>query len=517
VTHSSTTTKSDAAATTATCDVGMVGLAVMGRNLAMNIADHGYRVAAYNRSTELMHEFIEQQRDTPTGKNLLGCESLADFIAALKKPRLVIVLVKAGTPVDMVCQALVEAGLEPDDVVVDAGNSLWTDTIRRERDYRDQFMFVGSGVSGGELGARFGPSLMPGGDPQAWKRLQPIWQAIAAKVDPETGKPIEGAQPGKPITDGEPCTAYIGADGAGHYVKMVHNGIEYADMQLICEAYQLLRSGLDLSPAELAEVFDGFNAGELDSYLIEITADILAQRDPVTDQPLVDVILDRAGQKGTGRWTAVNALDMGVPAMTIAEAVFARAISAMKDDRMCASKVLAGPINERLQDRDAFIEMVRDALWCSKVCAYAQGFHLMAQAQQEYNWSLDFGEIARIWRGGCIIRASLLQRITEAYRNDGNLLNLLLDPYFSQRVAELQDNWRTAVATAITRGIPTPAFSSALAYYDSLRSETLPANLLQAQRDYFGAHTYERVDQPRGRMFHIDWPHPDRPQVEITP
>ncbi len=499
------------------CDVGMIGLAVMGRNLAMNIADHGFTVAAYNRTAQLMHELIEQQRGTVTGERLVGCESIPEFVQTLKKPRVVIVLVKAGPAVDAVCQTLIDAGLEPDDIVVDAGNSLWTDTIERERTYRNAFLFVGCGVSGGELGARFGPSLMPGGDPKSWDRLKPIWQAIAAKVDPKSGKPIEGALPGQPITEGDPCTTYIGANGAGHYVKMVHNGIEYADMQLIGEAYQLMRSALGMTPSELAEVFAEWNTGELDSYLIEITADILAQNDPVTGDPLVDVILDRAGQKGTGRWTAVNALEMGIPAMTIAEAVFARAISALKDERVTASKVLGGPQTQRMDDRDGFVEMVRDALYCSKLCAYAQGFQLMAAAQQEYNWTLNFGEIARIWRGGCIIRASLLQRITEAYEGDGELANLLLDPYFSEQTAERQHNWRTAVTTAISRGIPTPGFSSALAYYDSLRSETLPANLLQAQRDYFGAHTYERVDQPRGKAFHIDWPHPGRPQLEISP
>lgn len=500
-----------------TCDVGMIGLAVMGRNLAMNIADHGFTVAAYNRTAQIMHELIDQQRGTVTGERLVGCETIPEFVQALKKPRVVIVLVKAGPAVDAVCQSLIDAGLEPDDIVVDAGNSLWTDSIERERTYRNDFLFVGCGVSGGELGARFGPSLMPGGDPKSWDRLKPIWQAIAAKVDPQTGKPIEGAEAGRPITEGEPCTTYIGADGAGHYVKMVHNGIEYADMQLIGEAYQLMRSAMGMTPSELADVFAEWNTGELDSYLIEITADILAQNDPVTGDPLVDVILDRAGQKGTGRWTAVNALEMGVPAMTIAEAVFARAISAIKDDRVAASQVLGGPQTQRMDDRDGFIEMVRDALYCSKLCAYAQGFQLMAAAQQEYNWSLNFGEIARIWRGGCIIRASLLQRITEAYEGEGQLANLLLDPYFAEQTAERQANWRAAVTTAISRGIPTPGFSSALAYYDSLRSKTLPANLLQAQRDYFGAHTYERVDQPRGKAFHIDWPHPDRPQLEIVP
>lgn len=497
------------------CDVGIIGLAVMGRNLALNMADHGFTTAVYNRTVQVMRELMQEQQGTVAGQRLVGCQSLQELVSVLKKPRVVVLLVKAGQAVDWVCQSLIEAGLEPDDLVVDAGNSRWTDTIERERRYRGKFLFVGSGVSGGELGARFGPSLMPGGDPKAWQTLQPIWEAIAAKVDPASGKPIEGGAPGKPVTHGEPCTAYIGADGAGHYVKMVHNGIEYADMQLIAEAYHLLRAAGGMQPSELAEIFRQWNASELDSYLIEITADILAQADPVTAQPLVDVILDRAGQKGTGMWTAVNALEMGVPAMTIAEAVFARAISAHKDDRVAASKVLAGPQVAQIDNRASLVEMVRDALYCSKLCAYAQGFQLMAEAQREYNWQLNFAEIAKIWRGGCIIRASLLQQIAKAYLHQPQLTNMLLDGYFAQQLAQRQEHWRQAVAVAITRGIATPAFSSALAYYDSLRSETLPANLIQAQRDYFGAHTYERVDQPPGKMFHIDWPHPQRPQLEI--
>ncbi|HRP62803.1 MAG TPA: NADP-dependent phosphogluconate dehydrogenase [Phycisphaerales bacterium] len=495
------------------CDIGLIGLAVMGQNLALNIADHGYRIAVHNRTHSVTQEFLSR-RDIALPQNLVGCESLTDFVARLRTPRIVIVLVKAGAAVDAVCRSLIDAGLEPDDIVVDGGNSLWTDTIRREKEYRGSLTFFGSGVSGGELGARFGPSLMPGGDRAAWARLQPIWEAIAAKVDATTGKPLLGAQPGKPVVGGEPCTAYIGENGAGHYVKMVHNGIEYADMQLICESYHLLREALGLAPADLAEVFADWNAGELDSFLIEITADILQQADPVTGAPLVDVILDRAGQKGTGMWTAANALEMGVPAMTIAEAVFARSVSAIKDERVHAANLLRGPAKVRRANPDEFISAVRDALYCSKLCAYAQGFQLMNAAQREYNWNLNFGEIARIWRGGCIIRAVFLQKITEAYERSPDLANLLLDPFFSDRVTQLQDAWREVVATGARAGIPTPAFSSALAYYDSYRSERLPASLLQAQRDYFGAHTYERTDQPSGKRFHIDWPHPQRPQVD---
>jgi 6-phosphogluconate dehydrogenase len=512
-----------------TCDVGLIGLAVMGQNLALNIADHGFRTAVYNRTTSVTDDFLSKHAASSPG-GLVGTHTLKDFIAALKPPRIIIVLVKAGPAVEAVCDALIEAGAQPDDIVVDGGNSLWTDTIHREQHYRGSLTFFGSGVSGGETGARFGPSLMPGGDPQAWQRLKPIWEAIAAKVDPQTGKPIDGAAPGNPITTGEPCTAYIGENGAGHYVKMVHNGIEYADMQLIAEAYHIMREGLQLAPAAIGDIFAEWNTGDLDSFLIEITADILKQSDPVTGQPLVDVILDRAGQKGTGRWTAENALELGIPAMTIAEAVFARAISAIKDERVAAASRLSETSKSqnvktskeaRSEDFDVStfrrfdVSDIRDALYCSKLCAYAQGFQLMAAAQHEYDWQIDFAEIARIWRGGCIIRARFLQKITEAYRRDTNLPNLLLDEYFAEEVQRRQDGWRQTIARAVLAGIPTPAFSSALAYYDSYRSATLPANLIQAQRDYFGAHTYERTDQPRGKHFHIDWPDPNRPQVEV--
>ncbi|TVQ53376.1 MAG: NADP-dependent phosphogluconate dehydrogenase [Phycisphaerales bacterium] len=506
-------------ANSASCDVGLIGLAVMGQNLALNLADHGHRVAVYNRTASVTEEFAQSREANMPGA-IVGCESLEVFVKALKSPRIVIVLVKAGAPVDAVCESLIEAGLQPEDIVVDGGNSLWTDTIAREKNYRGRLTFFGSGVSGGELGARFGPSLMPGGDPDAWSRLKPIWEAIAAKVDPKTGKPHENYQAGKPITEGEPCTAYIGPNGAGHYVKMVHNGIEYADMQLIAEAYHLLRDIAQLKPPEIAAIFAEWNSGDLDSFLIEITADILQQQDPVTGQPLVDVVLDRAGQKGTGRWTAENALELGVPAMSIAEAVFARAMSAIKPERESAARILGDDHQPSADhrapaDRDTFIAAVRDALYCSKLCAYAQGFQLMAAAQHEYDWQFNFGEIAKIWRGGCIIRARFLQRITEAYERDPKLANLLLDPHFAGEVKERGESWREVIATAVRTGVPTPAFSSALAYFDSYRSAVLPANLIQAQRDYFGAHTYERTDQPAGQWYHIDWPHPDRPQVTV--
>ncbi len=494
------------------CDVGLVGLGVMGRNLALNIADHGYRIAVYNRTVSATHEFIQEDPH----ENVVPHEDLKALVSALNRPRIIVVLVAAGKPVDLVCQSLLDAGVQADDIVVDGGNSLWTDTIRREREYRGRLTFFGSGVSGGELGARFGPSLMPGGDMNAWQRLRPIWEAIAAKVDPETGKEVPVSQQAGHHAPLEPCTAYIGPNGAGHYVKMVHNGIEYADMQLICEAYHLLRECANLTPPEIGDVFGAWNTGDLDSFLIEITADILRQADPVTGRPFVDVVLDRAGQKGTGKWTAVNALDMGTPATTIGEAVFARAMSAIKDERVHAAGILAGKRGACEVQGPAFVEQVRDALYCSKICAYAQGFQLMAAAQREYDWQLNFGEIARIWRGGCIIRAAFLQKITEAYQRTPNLANLVLDPYFSGQIANLQDAWRRVVAQAAMVGVPVPAFASALAYFDSYRSDRLPANLLQAQRDYFGAHTYERVDQPRGMHFHIDWPDPQRPQVQVS-
>ncbi|MCS7024447.1 MAG: NADP-dependent phosphogluconate dehydrogenase [Bryobacteraceae bacterium] len=494
-------------------DIGLVGLAVMGQNLALNIADHGFRISVYNRTRETTEKFVAENPSTPGG--IQGCASLEELVGSLKRPRKIILLVKAGAPTDSVINSLVPL-LEPGDILIDGGNAHWMDTIRRERDLRAKGLrFIGSGVSGGEEGARWGPSLMPGGEYAAWKEIEPIWTAIAAKVDPATGKPLTGASPGKPIQGGVPCTTYIGPDGAGHYVKMVHNGIEYADMQMICEAYALMSGVLGMTPEECSEIFAEWNRGLLDSFLIEITADILRQKDPVTGKPFVEVVLDTAGQKGTGKWTSVNALDLGTPAPTIAEAVFARYLSAVKEERVEASKVLTGPSSSFAGDRKAFIQAIHDALYCSKICAYAQGFQLLQAAEKEYNWKLPLGEIAKIFRGGCIIRARFLQKITEAYERNPQLKNLLLDPYFKNALDSAQANWRMVVASAAQHGVPAPSFYSALAYYDGYRSERLPANLLQAQRDYFGAHTYERVDAPRGKFFHLDWPEPGRPQLEV--
>jgi 6-phosphogluconate dehydrogenase len=502
----------------ASADVGLVGLAVMGQNLVLNMADHGFKVAVYNRTTATTEKFV---KDNPPhvfgelGGGLVPAADLKDFVASIKKPRRIVILVKAGGPTDAVIDSLAPL-LDKGDVIVDGGNALFTDTIRREKALTDKgLLFVGSGVSGGEEGARFGPSLMPGGKPESWEILKPVWMACAAKVDATTGKPIEGAAPGKPVKGGVPCTTYIGPDGAGHYVKMVHNGIEYGDMQLICEAYSILRFSLGKTPEECSAIFKEWNKGELNSFLIEITADILGQKDPVTGQPFVDVVLDTAGQKGTGKWTSVNALDLGIPAATVAEAVFARCISALKDERVKASKMLKGSTGLG-KSIDITVDAVRDALYCSKLCCYAQGFALYAAASTEYKWNLHLGEIAQIFRGGCIIRAGFLQKITDAFAKDSKLANLLLDPYFGQKVAAAQDNWRKVVARSALDGTPAPLFGSALSYFDSYRSETLPANLLQAQRDYFGAHTYERVDAPRGEFFHIDWPDANRPQLKAS-
>lgn len=511
----------------ASADVGVVGLAVMGQNLALNIADHGFATAIYNRTQSITETMLAEHPAGSFGPgyqgrgpgSLVPAASVADFVASLKRPRVAVVLIKAGKATDAVIDGLA-AHMEPGDVIVDGGNAHWEDTARRERALKDKgLLFVGSGVSGGELGARFGPSLMPGGDRQAWAALEPIWTAISAKVDRATGAPIEGATAGVPVNapDAEPCTAYIGPGAAGHFVKMVHNGIEYADMQMIAESVSLLQGVLGYAPAKIAEVFREWDTTELDSFLIEITADILAQTDPATGAPFVDIVLDTAGQKGTGRWTSEASLALGVPAPTIAEAVFARAISADKDLRMAASKVLKGPASPTFKgDKKRFVESVRRALYCSKVCAYAQGFALMAEASREWDWDLDFASIARIWRGGCIIRARLLHTIAEAYAGGGELPNLLMAQAFAEQVGEWQESWREVVANAVAMGVPAPAFSSALAYYDALRSPRVSANIIQAQRDYFGAHTYERTDQPRGRFYHIDWPDPDRPQQEMT-
>lgn len=500
-------------------DIGLIGLAVMGQNLALNAADHGYSVAVFNRTTSVTDEWIEKiKTHEPSASRIIPTHELKQLVASLKRPRKVIILVKAGAAVDAVVKQLLEAGIEKDDIVVDCGNSLWTDTIRREKEYASRCKFFGSGVSGGEVGARFGASMMPGGDPASWKHLQSIWEAVAAKVDVKTGKPLEDYAPGKPVQGGVPCTTYLGPDGAGHYVKMIHNGIEYIDMQLICEAYTLLGNLLGLKADELAKVFAHWNEGDLDSYLIQITADILQQHDPKhKNEFLVDYVLDAAGQKGTGKWTGVNALDMGIPANSIAEAVFARCLSALKDERVQASKQLKGPQTQTYSgNRDELINAVRQALYCSKICAYAQGFQLMREAQNEYKWKLNFAQIAAIWRGGCIIRARFLQKITDAYTRDSQLVNLLLDPYFNEQISKGQAAWRQVVSLAAVNGIAAPAFMSALAYYDGYRSARLPANLLQAQRDYFGAHTYERTDEPRGHFFHMDWPEAGRPQVLVT-
>lgn len=498
----------------AVSEIGLVGLAVMGQNLALNIADHGFKISVYNRTAAKTEAFVEANPNTPGG--LVGCETLESFVASLKRPRKIIILVQAGWATDKVIEGLVPL-LEEGDIIIDGGNAKWDDTIRREKELTAQNLrFIGSGVSGGEEGARFGPSLMPGGDPAAWEELKPIWEAIAAKVDPETGKPLEGAEPGKPVEGGFACTTYIGADGAGHYVKMVHNGIEYGDMQMICEAYDLMQNVLGLSASEMGDIFAEWNQGELDSFLIEITADILKQADPATGKPFVDIVLDTAGQKGTGKWTSVNALDMGTPAPTVAEAVFARCLSAVKDERVAAAKILKGPeAPEFTGDKSEMVEAIRQALYASKICSYAQGFQLMAYAQEEYNWTLNFGEIAQIFRGGCIIRAAFLQKITEAYERDPKLANLLLDPYFSDAIHAAQASWRKVVALAAEYGVSIPTFSSALSYFDGYRSARLPQNLLQAQRDYFGAHTYERTDEARGKFYHIDWPKADRPQLEM--
>lgn len=496
-------------------DIGMIGLAVMGQNLALNIADHGYTIAVYNRSPAKTEEFLAHcQAEEPSSARVLGFAELKDFVQSLKRPRKIILLVKAGGPTDATIQSLLPL-LEPGDIVIDGGNAHWLDTIRREKDLNAKgFAFIGSGVSGGETGARFGPSLMPGGSPEAWAELEPIWRAVAAKVDPVTGAPLEGAAPGKPVEGGVACTAHIGPNGAGHYVKMVHNGIEYIDMQLICEAYWLMKNLLGMDAAAIGAIFREWNGGELSSYLIEITGDILQQADPSGEGFLVDKVLDTAGQKGTGLWTAANALELGAPANAIAEAVFARALSSLKEERVEASRVLQGPSAQAAQDPAGLVEAIREALYCSKICAYAQGFQLMAEAQKVYGWELDFGTIAQIWRGGCIIRARFLQKITDAYTRDPGLKNLMLDPYFKNALHEGQSRWRQVVALAVFNGVPVPAFGSALAYFDGYRSAQLPANLLQAQRDYFGAHTYERTDQPRGKFFHLDWPVADRPQLE---
>ena len=464
-------------------DIGLIGLAVMGENLVMNMESKGFTVAVYNRTVEKVERFVSGRA---RGKNILGCTSVAELCDALTRPRKVMMMVKAGAPVDELIEQLLPH-LEPGDVIIDGGNAHFPDTIRRcAYVERKGLLYVGSGVSGGEEGALKGPSLMPGGSPAAWPLIRPIFQSICAHVD------------------GMPCCDWVGEGGAGHFVKMVHNGIEYGDMQLICEAYHLMKNLLGMTDDEMHDVFARWNESELDSYLIQITRDILSRKDE-DGAPIVEHILDTAGQKGTGKWTAIAALDEGVPLTLIGEAVFSRCLSAMKEERVQAAKALGAPVIAFDGDRDEMIECIRQALYASKIISYAQGYQLMRAAAAHYGWNLNYGGIALMWRGGCIIRSAFLGRIKEAFDRSPDLTNLLLDPYFTNAVLDAQTGWRKVCAAAILNGVPAPAFSSALAYFDGYRSERLPANLLQAQRDYFGAHTYERVDAPRGQFFHTNW------------
>jgi 6-phosphogluconate dehydrogenase len=467
------------------CDIGLVGLAVMGENLALNMESRGYRVAVFNRTTSVVDSLIAGRAK---GKNFVGCHSIEELVKNLSAPRKVMLMVKAGPAVDSLIEQLLPL-LAKGDVIIDGGNTYYLDTERRTQYVESKgLLYIGTGVSGGEEGALLGPSLMPGGSPAAWPLVKPIFQAIAAKVGPKGDIP---------------CADWVGPRGAGHYVKMVHNGIEYGDMQLICEAYYVLKRALDITNEALYGVFDDWNKGDLDSYLIEITRDIFSVRDPDTGGYLVDVILDTAGAKGTGKWMSQLALDLGVPSTLVTEAVYARCLSAMKDARMRASKALGGPAPKFDGDVREFVGATRDALYASKICSYAQGFVQMEAAAKEHKWPLDFGAIALLWRGGCIIRARFLDRIKQAFDVDAKLENLLLAPYFTEAVEKAQPAWRRVVCTAMQMGIPVPAFAAALAYYDGYRSQRLPANLLQAQRDYFGAHTYQRVDKPG--VFHTDW------------
>jgi len=466
------------------CDIGLIGLAVTGQNLVLNMNDHRYRVVVFNRTVSTVDDFLANEAG---GTQIVGTHSLAELAAVLKRPRRIMLMVKAGETVDHMIENLAPY-LEPGDIIIDGGNSHFPDTNRRTAALAKKgLLFIGTGVSGGEEGARHGPSIMPGGNPAAWPHVKDIFQSIAAKV-----------------SDGTPCCDWVGEDGAGHFVKMVHNGIEYGDMQLICEAYHLLRDSLGLNASELHSVFARWNEGELDSYLIEITRDIFAKKDE-DGLPVVDKILDTAGQKGTGKWTGISSLELGVPVTLIGEAVFARCLSAMKQERAAASQVLGGPPPAARGDRTAVIEDVRRALYCSKMISYAQGYMLMRKAAKEYRWNLNFGGIALMWRGGCIIRSRFLAKIKEAFDKNPDLSNLLLDDFFSETLNLYQTAWRRAIIRAVECGVPTPAFSTALAFFDGYRTERLPANLLQAQRDYFGAHTYERVDRPRGEFFHTNW------------
>jgi len=465
-------------------NIGLIGLAVMGENLVLNMESKGFSVAVFNRTTQKVDDFMNARAK---GKNIKGCYSIEELVANLESPRKVMMLVKAGKPVDAFID-LITPHLEEGDIIIDGGNSYFPDTIRRTKYVEDKgLLYIGTGVSGGEEGALLGPSIMPGGSTKAWPLVKNIFQAISAKVK-----------------NNVPCCEWVGNDGAGHFVKMVHNGIEYGDMQMITEAYAIMKNVLGMTNNEMADTFEEWNNGELDSYLIEITKDILRFTDD-NGTSIVDLILDAAGQKGTGRWTSEQALDLGTPTATIAEAVFARAMSSIKEERVIASKKLQGPKIEFNGNKKVFLEKIRKGLFASKICSYAQGFQLMRAAAEQYKWKLNYGDIALMWRGGCIIRAQFLGNIKEAFNKKPDLSNLLLDDYFTNVIHENQKAWREVIAVAIQNGIAVPAFSSALAYFDGYRSEILPANLLQAQRDYFGAHTYERIDKPRGEFFHTNW------------
>jgi len=466
-------------------DIGLIGLAVMGENLVLNMESRGHTVVVFNRTVSKVDDFINGKAKN---KKIIGAHSIKELVDSLKKPRRVMLMVKAGKAVDDFIDQLIPI-LEPGDIIIDGGNSHFPDTIRRTKSLEEKgFLFIGTGVSGGEEGALKGPSIMPGGSPKAWPYVKDIFQSICAKVE-----------------NGSPCCEWVGNDGAGHFVKMVHNGIEYGDMQLICEAYSIMQSGLKLDAPAMHKIFKKWNQGELDSYLIEITTDILGKKDKITGKPMVDIILDTAGQKGTGKWTSQAALDLGIPAPTIAEAVFARCISAIKEERVAAAKILSGSSAKFRGNKTAFVETIRKALYAAKICSYAQGYALMRAAAKEYKWELKFGDIALMWRGGCIIRARFLGKIKEAFDHNPLLANLMLDSYFRNILKKNQESLRKVVAESCRLGIPMQAFSSALAYYDSYRSERLSANLLQAQRDYFGAHTYERTDRKRGEFFHTEW------------
>jgi 6-phosphogluconate dehydrogenase len=465
-------------------DIGLVGLAVMGENLVLNMESKGFTVAVYNRTTSKVDDFVNGRG---AGKNIIGTHSPEELCAQLERPRRVMIMVKAGKAVDYVIESLLPF-LEEGDIVIDGGNSHYPDSMRRTQELEEKgLLFIGAGVSGGEEGALLGPSIMPGGNPDAWPHVKAIFQGIAAKTD-----------------EGEPCCDWVGRGGAGHFVKMVHNGIEYGDMQMICEIYDFMKSGLELSNEDMHTVFARWNEGVLDSYLVEITRDILDYRDE-NGEATVDYILDTAGQKGTGKWTGITALDVGQPLTAIAEAVFARCVSALKDERVAASQLLEGPEALFDGDRDAMIDDLEQALYASKIVSYAQGYQLMRAMSDEENWDLDYGAVALMWRGGCIIRSRFLGNIRDAFAKDPELANLLLDDFFLAAIKKAQTSWRRVAAAAVTLGIPMPAITSALAYYDGYRAERLPANLLQAQRDYFGAHTYERIDRPRGEFFHTNW------------